>query len=888
MPPPPEPRQIKRPRLSLSCIVCRRRKVRCGREHPECANCVRMKENCVYKTMVRDEFTGRVRQISPPPVPQGDNPSGPEFCANRSEERTGGFTWSHWMSQGSGNVLDLSDEAPLPRPTISPASAPPPQRRSTQAKCDASSVPHPHHSSTILTPAPSSHPQVDLVYPTVPSWEEAIQLPDNHHASSRAGTSRTSSVSQDASPAVSESARAPSTSTSYSGLLSPDYLSVRRGARVRYIGQAFWGFVAGKETLSDDFFDCNRDASVERPLTHISSLGMFNLLRSLPTKPVSDALLDAFFFAVWPLSPLVHGPTLRADYDNFWEWCRNSDRALPPEKVREDPTFLCLLFAILYCGASAAPPASWACTNLQSLRKETTIKHLKSAYTTSLSLCQHLEHPTLNTLVSTLLTAQFLDRDVAPMRNMVSVSTTVRIAQSMGLHQEGTWSSSLSPIDREIRRRAWWYIIGLDVQSSISTGLPPCCATEALDIVSMISDTRDEDIGDLSNHRSPEPVPRPSEQSLAVILAIARSETARLQSKIVSRLQNGRRLAQTELTELVTSAKKLQQKLDTLIARVPSQGIPEKGFIPSRLAKASPVTHPALYKDDGTHPTVFSTWTRIMLVLLKFEVAVILQKPFLPAPDSADPHSCRAWTSVAHLCVSYLRIFLQLYQTPAFSPYVWFCYRHYGPLQCVFLILVYLRTFPESGDIVLARYCIDEIIDHTVSHYQVPQDSFGATRADNPESDEGSTEERIPLAIQVLVDLHNRLHSHPRSDNHTTDRLDENEYQFSPYSLELGIQGTEEDTIDKSIFSLPSLSSSSSRTHIHRNQEAPSTTTAPQIPSGTKHGPPSSVFVADSDGGSDLDILASLSDFETWSSSLVVDPSDILAHPTSMAPHHPV
>ncbi|CAK49101.1 uncharacterized protein An10g00100 [Aspergillus niger] len=834
MPPPSEPRQIKRPRLSLSCIVCRRRKVRCGREHPECANCVRMKENCVYKTMVRDEFTGRVRQVSPPPVPQGDNPNGPEFCANRSEERTGGFTWSHWMSQGSGNVLNLSDEAPLPRPTISPASAPPPQRRSTQAECDTSSVPHPHHSSTILTPAPSSHPQVDLVYPTVPSWEEAIQLPDNHHASSRAGTSRTSSVSQDASPAVSESARAPSTSTSYSGLLSPDYLSVRRGARVRYIGQAFWGFVAGKETLGDDFFDCNRDASTEQPLTHISSLGMFNLLRSLPTKPVSDALLDAFFFAVWPLSPLVHGPTLRADYDNFWEWCRNSDRALPPEKVRDDPTFLCLLFAILYCGASAAPPTSWACTNLQSLRKETTIKHLKSAYTTSLSLCQHLEHPTLNTLVSTLLTAPFLDSHVAPMRNVVSVSTTVRIAQSMGLHREGSWSSSLSQVDREIRRRAWWYIIGLDVQSSISTGLPPCCATEALDIVSMIADTRDEDIGDLSNHRSREPVPRPSEQSLAVILAIARSETARLQSKIVSRLQNGRRLAQTELTDLVTSAKKLQQKLDTLIARVPSQGIPEKGFIPSRLAKASPVTHPALYKDDGTHPTVFSTWTRIMLVLLKFEVAVILQKPFLPAPDSADPHSCRAWTSSIK---------------PLPSP-------------------------PTYG-----------FVTDTTDLFN---DSFGATRADNPESDEGSTEDRIPLAIQVLVDLHNRLQSHPRSDNQTTDRLDENEYQFSPYSLELGIQGTEEDTIDKSIFSLPSLSSSSSRTHIHRNQEAPSTTTAPQMPSGTKHGPPSSVFVADSDGGSDLDILASLSDFETWSSSLVVDPSDILAHPTSMAPHHPV
>ncbi|GKZ18420.1 hypothetical protein AbraIFM66951_000979 [Aspergillus brasiliensis] len=888
--PPTEPRQIKRPRLSLSCIVCRRRKVRCGREQPECANCVRMKEKCVYKTMVRDEFTGRVRQLSPAPAPpasQNDNPNASDSRANHAEERAGTFTWSHWMSPDSGNAIDLGDEAPLTRPTLPPAAPPPPpppkRRCLTQDKFEPCSAPLLPPSATILTPAPSSsHGRMDLPYPTVPSWEEAIQLPDHHQGFARRGSSRTSSASQDASPSVSAPATAPCVSTNHHDPISLDHLSVRRGARTRYIGQAFWGFVAGKETLSDDFFDDNRNASPELPLTHISSLGMFNLLRSLPTKPVSDALLDVFFVAVWPVGPLVHRPTLQADYDTFWDWCRNSDRSLPPEKVRDDPTFLCLLFAILYCGASAAPPDSWTSASLQHLRKETTINHLKSAYTTSLSLCQHLEHPTLNTLVSSLLTAPFLDRYVEPMRNMVSVSTTVRIAQSMGLHREGVWSSSLSPVDREMRRRAWWHIIGLDVQSSMSTGLPPCCATEALDIVSMIADMRDEHIGDLSDYCSPGPVPGPSEQSVAVILAIARSETARLQSKIVSRLQNGRRLAQTEFTELVTLAKSLQQKIDTLIVRVPSQGIPEKGFLPSRLAKASPATHPALYQDDGTRPTVFAAWTRIMLILLKFEVAVILQKPFLPAPDSADPQSCRAWTSVAQLCVSYLRVFLQLYQTPAFSPYLWFCYRYHGPLQCVFLLLVYLHSFPEPGENVLARYCIDEIIDHTVSYYQVSQELPGATRADNPECDEGSSPPQLPLAIQVLVDLHRRLDQHLTSDTQPSGRLDDGDGRFSPYSLEHGSQGTEGDPINQNIFSLPSLSSSTSTTHIDSHQRAPSTATAPETPSGLKPGPPSSVFVAESDSGLDLDILASLSDFESWPSSLVLD--DVLAHPNMMGP----
>ncbi|RAH56640.1 C6 zinc finger domain protein [Aspergillus piperis CBS 112811] len=832
-----------------------------------------MKENCVYENLVRDKFTGRVRRVSPP-VPQGENSIEQEFIANHSEERTGSSTWSHCVSQDSEKVIDLSDEAPLPRGTVSstappPPPPPPPHTPPTEPICDARSAPHQRLSSSILTPAPrSSQQEVDLQYPTMPSSEEAIQLPEDHQAFARAGRSRTPSAFQHAITAVSAFATAPSASNNHHYLVSPDYLSVRRGARARYIGHAFWGFVAGKESMSDDFFDCNRDASPERPLKHISSLGMFSLLRSLPTKPVSDTFLDAFFFAVWPLFPLVHSPTLRADYDRFWDWCRNSDRALPPEKVRDDPTFLCLLFAILYSGACAAPPASWTCASLQSLRRETTIAHLKSAYTTSMSLCQHLDHPTLNTLVSTLLTAPFLDRDVEPMRNMVSISTTIRIAQSMGLHMEGSWSSSLSPVDQEIRRRVWWYIIGLDVQSSICTGLPPCCAPETLDIVSMIADTRDEDISDMSSHFSPDLVPGPAEQSIAVILAIARSVTARVQSKIISRLQNGRHLNQTEFTELVMLVKDLQQKIDKLVARVPSQGIPEKGFIPSRLAKASPITHRTLYKDDGTHPTVFAAWTRIMLILIKFETAVILQKPFLPAPDSADPESCRAWTSVAHLCVSYLRMFLQLYQTPAYSPYVWFCYRYHGPLQCVFLILVYLHCFPESGDIVLARYCIEEIIDHTVSYYQDPQGSSGVPRADNPDCGEGSSEARIPLAVQVLVDLKSRLDSQMKSDTRIIDKLDENKCRLSPYALEPGSRSTEKDTVNKSIFPLPYSSFSSSTIHIHCNERAPSTATAPQTPSGTRPGLTSSIFVAEDDSGLDLDVLTSLTDFESWSSSL--------------------
>lgn len=43
-----QPRQIHRNRISYSCHACRRRKVKCDRQHPVCSNCTKTAESCVY------------------------------------------------------------------------------------------------------------------------------------------------------------------------------------------------------------------------------------------------------------------------------------------------------------------------------------------------------------------------------------------------------------------------------------------------------------------------------------------------------------------------------------------------------------------------------------------------------------------------------------------------------------------------------------------------------------------------------------------------------------------------------------------------------------------------------------------------------------------------
>jgi hypothetical protein len=57
--PPLGPQPIKRPRPSLNCLVCRDRKVRCGREQPECTNCKKMGRECVYQIGLSSQHSVR-------------------------------------------------------------------------------------------------------------------------------------------------------------------------------------------------------------------------------------------------------------------------------------------------------------------------------------------------------------------------------------------------------------------------------------------------------------------------------------------------------------------------------------------------------------------------------------------------------------------------------------------------------------------------------------------------------------------------------------------------------------------------------------------------------------------------------------------------------------
>lgn len=581
----PKTHEVKRPRLALSCVLCRRRKVKCGKELPQCRNCERLGEACVYNTGTRDPLTGRVLRVAEDDI-----------------------------RENTETLLHNGDGQSLP------------------------------HEDLIRRDGQGNDPELEVL----------------------------------------ENER----------VLPPEHLSIQQGSRYRYIGRSFWASVSGQEKLNEFFHE--PEGPTDLPPPHISPTLVVKSLHALPTKPRCDVLLDLFLFSVHPIYPLIDAPIFQSDYHEFWEWCRKGD-FIPPARLMQDPTFISLLFSVLLAGASVASDVTWYTTALQSSDKHDLVNQLRAACLETLDACQYARYPTLNTLMASILAHHFTKKE--SLESAIFVGTAFRLAQSMGLHQE--WNLEIP--DLQNRRRVWWYIVWLDVQASISTGLHLCCGSDMLGGVQMPPGTDEP----------------PDDASVTMLYVTGLYKAAKLQSQIIRHFEGARTISQNEIAELAASKDQLHRSIDGLISRICVQGFPERGMFPSRFTNASPQTLPSLYNDQSKDPSILGAWARIMLSLLKLETTIILQKPLLEPSDS--PTAQPAWKSTAQLCLQYLEMYLHL-RTPIFEPYAWFFPRCHGPRQCVLLILLFLLNYRQSNseEERAMIFCVDETLEYCASR----QDSF--------------------------------------------------------------------------------------------------------------------------------------------------------------------
>jgi hypothetical protein len=327
----------------------------------------------------------------------------------------------------------------------------------------------------------------------------------------------------------------------------------------------------------------------------------------MPPRPVCDALVEAFLRFIYPIYPLIDTAKFLGWYVDFWKWSgEESQSAIIPTTLLNDLTGNCLLFAILFAGSSVAPAATWTQPPLRQANKDTIVKQVKAAYLKTLSACDHLEHPTMSTIISELIADPFMRRELESLSNGLFVSSVSRLSQSIGLHWEST-GTDLDLPGQQHRRRIWQHIVWMDVQYSIASGLPLCCGMGLVNPLDIATGMPSQE-GDSQD------------QYMMSLLQFAHSETARLEHQLLSLVQNTRMIEEDEYHQLVSEAGAINNKIQTGML-IPSQ----QGEI----------------RDQSF---AYSQWTRIILRMSQINILVLLETPFLEVPSDRDPEIVKRWT----------------------------------------------------------------------------------------------------------------------------------------------------------------------------------------------------------------------------------------------------
>ena len=377
----------------------------------------------------------------------------------------------------------------------------------------------------------------------------------------------------------------------------------------------------------------------------MDSHGLIHLFKHLPTRSACDALVSSFLAGVHPLCPLIHVPAFQKDCDSFWFWYTDFEDAFVSPKLFDDPTFVCLLFSVIYCGAIVSVPESWSDDAMQGINRDALLITLRDACASSLEYCQHLKYPTQSTLTASLLKYFVSEMPVDTDETTEFVGTAIRIAQKLGMHRNGT-KFGLDPISSATRRGIWWHIVCLDVETNTFTGRPMHTPSpEALeDSYPVIEHGDEKPFSPMSTDSSKSAT---DSSSASGLLAFAQYEKARFKRLIIEHICTVRAIANDCPEKIAAAEKHFHATIDRVLARFPDEPRTDTdiapNFIPGSMRTCTPLTHEQLYSDSLEKQNVVLCLARIVLSMHKLEASILVQKISLNREDRNNAEGQTRW-----------------------------------------------------------------------------------------------------------------------------------------------------------------------------------------------------------------------------------------------------
>ncbi|KAL1303170.1 hypothetical protein AAFC00_006597 [Neodothiora populina] len=462
----------------------------------------------------------------------------------------------------------------------------------------------------------------------------------------------------------------------------------------------------------------------------------------LPEKDVCDHLCNLFSVAVYPLMPILHQPDFLAQYRAFWAESinRNWHVTGPGQVVRKDPSFVCLLFSMLFAATiiESSGPDSGEAEDIFS-------GDLYFATMASLNLTGFPRRATHNSLAAYLFAQLQISREEEFLDSPTFVSTSFRTALSMGLHRDGS-AFGCSPVQIETRRKLWWHAIHLDTMVASSSGLPPLFINENISNTGMVSIIEDRAVGatDLTEH----------EYKIDVRHLVARSRYTLTKSirGIICKHLECKLDTLRDVEEELSNLDELQKSVWSMISQITDdKGTSMALTLNSQQYGSTQYQDLPLMEQEWTlenqAPTVqiFRLFSATMQHMMLHKAYIMLLYPAMKAQDKSIWGSVRQ-TAIRH-SHAYIRLFALLCTTPQFAYFSWMYPGTYQPLQPLSLILADLIEEPKSDE---AETSIG-LVDAMFALYQVGEGvtSSGSQPTPNPSSSATTASSRLRSGTQT-------------------------------------------------------------------------------------------------------------------------------------------
>ncbi|KAI1752663.1 fungal-specific transcription factor domain-containing protein [Xylaria castorea] len=410
-----------------SCVTCRRRKVRCDKHMP-CGNCRKAQIQCVFPAPGRAPRRPRAKDPNAPP--------------KQTSERE--MELLKRLRKLEGIVEDLSGQIEFETYKHGTNSESPEETSDTIHDNDRRKM--------------TASPPVDNQF-------SANNAPPGYSAPRRTGTGGSTASNNLAN-----------TKSQHGGDVGKLVLSEK--GKVRYVSNAFWSKITeeiealrsethrltddSSESSGDEASPIVADLQTDQHIDHHGFIFGYSSstvdLRSL--HPLPSQML--FYWQVYmenvdPIVKLLHVPATTKII-----------KELRSDMSTMTPSVEALVFAI-YFAAITSMQEDEVVTNFATEKRQL-VARFRFATEQALSRASCVTTSELVVLQAFVLFLILVRRYDDTRFSSALTGLVVKIAQSLGLHRDGTCFDNISPFDIEMRRRLWWAICILDLRSAEDQG----------------------------------------------------------------------------------------------------------------------------------------------------------------------------------------------------------------------------------------------------------------------------------------------------------------------------------------------------------------------------------------------------------------------------------